>query len=130
MIKRGTATEILVGLVPIALLLGLWHGLAAGGFAPPALLPSPGAVMLRLVDQLRNPVFLEHAAITALRLFTGFALAVVIGIGLGVAATGNRVVAAMLRPLIRVLAPVPKVALYPALILVLGFDHSSKVALV
>jgi NitT/TauT family transport system permease protein len=29
-----------------------------------------------------------------------------------------------------VLAPVPKVALYPALILTLGFDHASKIALV
>ena len=30
----------------------------------------------------------------------------------------------------RVLAPVPKIALYPALMLTLGFDHSSKIALV
>ncbi|MFN3351439.1 ABC transporter permease, partial [Pseudorhodoplanes sp.] len=35
-----------------------------------------------------------------------------------------------LRPLVRVLAPVPKIALYPAFILTLGFDHSSKIALV
>ncbi len=37
---------------------------------------------------------------------------------------------ALLRPVIRVLAPVPKIALYPAFILTLGFDHSSKIALV
>jgi NitT/TauT family transport system permease protein len=31
---------------------------------------------------------------------------------------------------VRVLAPLPKVALYPAMVLILGFDHSSKIALV
>ena len=32
--------------------------------------------------------------------------------------------------MVRVLAPVPKVALYPALLLLLGFDHASKITLV
>ncbi len=36
----------------------------------------------------------------------------------------------MVRPIVRVLAPVPKVALYPALLLLLGFDHASKITLV
>ncbi|WP_133467959.1 ABC transporter permease, partial [Lactobacillus crispatus] len=39
-------------------------------------------------------------------------------------------VGAVVRPIVRVLAPVPKVALYPALLLLLGFDHASKIALV
>jgi NitT/TauT family transport system permease protein len=33
-------------------------------------------------------------------------------------------------PLVRVLAPLPKVALYPAMILILGFDDASKITLV
>ena len=53
-----------------------------------------------------------------------------LGVALGVAATGSRTVEALVKPLVRVLAPVPKVALYPAFILVLGFDHASKIALV
>ena len=60
----------------------------------------------------------------------GFSIAVVVGVALGVAATGSRLVEALVRPLVRVLAPVPKVALYPAMMLILGFDHSSKIALV
>jgi NitT/TauT family transport system permease protein len=39
-------------------------------------------------------------------------------------------VGSLLRPVIRVLAPVPKIALYPAFMLTLGFDHASKIALV
>src|SRR5215203_5929567 len=122
--------ELLIGLLPIVLILVLWQTLTMGGFAPPSLLPPPVSVFSRLFEQLGNPTFLTHAAITLFRLFAGFGIAVAIGVSLGLAAAGNNVVAALLRPLIRVLAPVPKVALYPALILTLGFDHASKVALV
>ena len=127
---RQRAAELTIGLLPIAFILALWHGLAASGVAPPSLLPLPAAVFTRLVQQLGNPQFLDHAATTLFRLFAGFSIAVALGVGLGVAATGSRTVEALLKPLVRVLAPVPKIALYPALVLILGFDHASKIALV
>lgn len=122
--------EIGLGILPIALLIGIWHGVAVSGIAPPVLLPAPMAVFARLFQQIGNPQFLEHAGVTLFRLFAGYSIAVVAGIVLGVAATGSRTVGALVRPLVRVLAPLPKVALYPAMVLILGFDHSSKIALV
>jgi NitT/TauT family transport system permease protein len=124
------ASEVLIGALPIAMVLALWQGLAASGMAPPSLLPAPMAVFTRLAEQLGNPTFLEHAATTLFRLFAGFAIAVVVGVVVGVAATGNRTIEALVKPVVRVLAPVPKIALYPALILILGFEHASKIALV
>src|SRR4029077_15527173 len=105
-------------------------GIATAGWAPEALLPLPSAVFARLFEQLHNPVFLQHAATTLFRLFAGFGIAVVVGVMLGVAAAGSRRLEALLRPLLRLLAPVPKIALYPALVLILGFEHASKIALV
>jgi ABC-type nitrate/sulfonate/bicarbonate transport system permease component len=122
--------EILLGILPIALLLALWQGLTSAGMAPPSLLPPPVAVFARLAQQLADPVFLGHAATTLFRLFAGFAIAVVVGVTVGVAATGSRTIEMLVRPVVRVLAPVPKIALYPAFILILGFEHASKVALV
>jgi ABC-type nitrate/sulfonate/bicarbonate transport system permease component len=49
---------------------------------------------------------------------------------LGVAATGSKTFESLIKPLVRVLAPLPKVALYPAMVLILGFDDASKIALV
>jgi ABC-type nitrate/sulfonate/bicarbonate transport system permease component len=129
MTARRTS-ELLFGALPIALVLALWQGLAATGMAPPSLLPAPMAVFARLADQLGNPTFLEHAATTLFRLFAGFAIAVVIGVVMGVAATGNRTIETLVKAVVRVLAPVPKIALYPAFILILGFEHASKIALV
>jgi ABC-type nitrate/sulfonate/bicarbonate transport system permease component len=122
--------DALIGLIPLVLIVGLWQVLASTGAAPPSLLPAPGAVFSRLVDQLGSTSYLGHAATTLYRLFAGFGIAAVIGVALGLAAMGQRTVQAAVMPLVRVLAPVPKIALYPAFILTLGFEDASKIALV
>ncbi len=122
--------ELLAGALPLALLLALWQGLAAFGAAPAALLPPPWAVFSRLAERVGDPAYLHHVATTLERLFGGFLIAAALGIPAGVAAGASRTVGLLFTPLVRVLAPVPKIALYPALILVLGFEHASKIALV
>jgi ABC-type nitrate/sulfonate/bicarbonate transport system permease component len=117
-------------MLPIALLMALWQGLVASGAAPAALLPPPLAVFRRLAAQSVDAVFLHHVATTLFRLFSGFLIAVAIGVVVGALAGQSRAVEALITPLVRVLAPVPKIALYPAFILVLGFEHASKIALV
>jgi NitT/TauT family transport system permease protein len=124
------AREAAWGLLPILMLIGFWQLLVSTGRAPPSLLPPPLAVFSRLAEQLVSSNFLDQAGDTLLRLFVGFSIAVVVGVGLGLAAAVNRTVDALVRPVVRVLAPVPKVALYPALLLLVGFGHASKIALV
>ena len=124
------ASELAIGILPVALVIALWHGIALSGIAPAVLLPPPGAVFTRLIEQAGNPQFLEHVGITLFRLFAGFSIALAVGVTLGVAATGSKFVEGLVKPLVRVLAPLPKVALYPAMILILGFDDASKIALV
>jgi ABC-type nitrate/sulfonate/bicarbonate transport system permease component len=119
-----------VGALPLLAVLALWYAVCALKLAPASLLPTPDAVFWRLVTLLTDRNFLNHAGITLFRLFLGFGIAVILGVGIGILAAGSRPVAVLLQPVIRVLAPVPKIALYPAFVLTLGFDHSSKVALV
>lgn len=127
---RRHSIDLAIGIVPIAMLFALWFVLATFGSVPPALLPAPQTVFLRLLQLLGDAQFREHCAVTLFRLFTGFAIAALLGVSLGIAAAGSRAVAVLMTPLVRVLAPVPKIALYPAFVLTLGFDHSSKIALV
>ncbi len=127
---RALSTDVLLGLVPIALLVAVWQAVVTFGYAPPSLLPPPALVFARLARQLVSSGFLHEIGATLLRLFAGFSIAVVLGVGIGLAAAVSPVVDAVVRPVVRVLAPVPKVALYPALLLLLGFDHASKITLV
>jgi NitT/TauT family transport system permease protein len=127
---RAISADVALGLVPIALVIALWQALVSLGYAPVTLLPPPGQVALRLLHQLAGAPFWHEIAVTLFRLFAGFLIAVILGVGIGLAAAVSPAVNAVVKPVVRVLAPVPKVALYPALLLILGFDHASKVTLV
>lgn len=122
--------DVLLGVVPIALVIALWQSLVSFGFAPAVLLPPPGLVFARLLQQLTTSTFHHEIAATLIRLFGGFSIAVLLGVGIGIAAAVNPAFNAVVRPIVRVLAPLPKVALYPALLLLVGFGHESKILLV
>ena len=127
---RRNVVSLIAGALPILTVIALWYAVAALQLAPASLLPSPTTVFTRLVALAGDRNFLTQAGITLFRLFVGFGIAVVLGVSIGILAVGSRTVAALMQPVVRVLAPVPKIALYPAFVLVLGFDHSSKIALV
>jgi ABC-type nitrate/sulfonate/bicarbonate transport system permease component len=127
---RAVTTDVLLGMVPIALLIAIWQAVGSLGYAPATLLPPPGMVFARLAQQLLTSTFQQEIAATLFRLFAGFLIAVVVGVTIGLFAATNPAINAVVRPIVRVLAPLPKVALYPALLLLLGFGHESKITLV
>ena len=130
MTGRGITKELLLGVIPIELLAAIWQGTVSFGLAPPTLLPPPGLVFMRMAEQLVTASFDQDILATLFRLFAGFLIAVVLGIAIGLAAAVSPSINAAVRPVVRVLAPLPKVALYPALLLLLGFGHGSKITLV
>ncbi len=130
MTARTVTTDVLFGLIPIVLLIAVWQALVSFGYAPATLLPPPGQVFERLLQQLASGTFQAEIIATLFRLFAGFLIAVFLGVGVGLAAAASPVINSFVRPVVRVLAPLPKVALYPALLLLLGFDHESKITLV
>jgi NitT/TauT family transport system permease protein len=127
---RVATTDLLLGSAPIALLILVWQALVSFGYAPATLLPPPGQVFARMVQQFLNATFRQDIEATLFRLFAGFTIAVILGVSIGLAAAASPLINATVRPIVRVLAPLPKVALYPALLLLLGFGHESKIVLV
>ncbi|MBV1851337.1 ABC transporter permease [Catellatospora tritici] len=80
-------------------------------------LPTPVEVWQELVRQLSQPVYYQDVAQSLVRILTGFGLAAVFGIGLGVAIGRSRLLADVLQPLFEVVRPIPAIALVPVAIL-------------
>src|SRR5204863_8099540 len=57
---RALTTDVLLGIVPIALAIALWQAISSFGYAPVTLLPPPGLVFQRLAQQLLTGSF-QHA---------------------------------------------------------------------
>jgi NitT/TauT family transport system permease protein len=114
-----------VGQVVVLLaLLGAWW--AAAAVYPPVLVPGPAATVQAFFDG--RATLWENTPITIAEIVLGFLVGSLLGIGLGIAIAQSRWAEVILTPYLVVSQAVPKVALAPILIIVLGYGLASKVA--
>ncbi|WP_285790015.1 ABC transporter permease [Micromonospora sp. NBRC 101691] len=93
-------------------------------------LPPPEAVFRSFVEQITDPfVWQQHIWTTFYEVMMGLALAIVLGVGLGLMIGKSPLFDRITRPFIVGTQVVPKVALVPLFILWLGFGPSSKVVI-
>ena len=117
--------EIVLPLATIALLIALWE-LACRLFAIPAyLVPTPSAIW-REVVALPGPI-LEHTLATAYTVLLGFGVSVVISLPLAVVLTSLPLVAKAIYPLLVLTQSIPKVALAPILVVILGSNELPRI---
>jgi NitT/TauT family transport system permease protein len=116
----------LATLLVFAALIAAWQllYLIAGDVA----LASPVATVRRMVAMLQTRSFWENAGETGYAFFCALALAVAGGVGLGVALGLRRLAAAVAEPILITLYSIPKVTLYPLVLLTFGLGISAKVA--
>ena len=115
---------------PIVLLLTAYESLGRLGLVSPRLMPSLLTIGEQLWKYTANGVLIEHAAISLWRAMLGFVLAIVVGLAIGIAMARSQLFEALLEPIFTFGYPIPKIALYPAFILIFGLGTESKVALV
>ena len=90
-------------------------------------LPTPGGVADRAWSE--RDALLDQVSVTFGRVAAAYALACVAGVALGTLIGRVDVVRRALRPVVSFLFPTPKVALYPAMLIVLGLGAASKIGL-
>lgn len=115
-----------VSLAFAAALLGAWQLLAATGRLPDYVL-GPAAVAGAVWDFTADGTLAGPAGASLRRLLAGFAAGVGAGVALGLVAGSRPAVAAVAEPVVAVTAPVPKIALFPAVALWLGFTDRAVV---
>jgi NitT/TauT family transport system permease protein len=80
-------------------------------------IPAPSEVLTELSRALTSGIFYTHLLASLRRILTGFALATVTGVVVGVAVARSKVAADLLRPVLEVVRPVPAIAWVPLAIL-------------
>src|SRR3989441_12561867 len=121
----------LLGLGAIALCLVLWWAFTAGStpesrMISPVVLPSPGEVLRSLPSLWTERALLESVAATLRRVLSGFALAIAVGVPLGILAGSYRAFDAALAPIALFGRNIPIAALIPLTILWFGLEETQK----
>lgn len=114
---------------PIILLL-LWEAASRFGVIDARFFPAPTSIVATFVELLLDGVLIEHAAMTLSRIAVGFALGAIPGIILGVLLGTIQQVRLLLEPIFTSLLPIPKVAIFPLLLLIFGLGETSKYIIV
>ena len=125
--RRSYGLLALVGLVVPLLGWALVSGFAG---VNPVFLPAPGKVLARVVTWAMEDDLLGDAAISTLRVVTGWALSALIALPLGLFIGSWRAVQAMLEPLTDFIRYLPAVAFIPLVMLWVGIDEGAKVAII
>lgn len=122
--RRDTRTLDTVLL--IAGLLALWQAgsLILGREA----LPSPVATVSKLVAIMGDEDFPRHARETARAFFTALVISLVAGLVIGLALGAHRLAGEVTEPILAALYSIPKITLYPVILLLFGLGISAKIA--
>jgi NitT/TauT family transport system permease protein len=113
-------------LVPV-LLLAAWEAAARLGLVAARYFPPPTAIATTLVDLLAGGLLWKEALITLGRLGAAFVLAAVPAVPLGLAMGLWRPVRSAVEPYIALGYPLPKIALLPLLLILLGVGEPAFV---
>lgn len=123
MLKRRIAHFI----AAIAILVVLWEALSDILCIP--FIPSPLSIWLNLCSNFAQQISV-HAAWSLFRIIAGVMISVIIGLPVGLCAGYYKKFGSIIKPIIYLTYPVPKIALLPVVMLIFGLDESSKIVII
>lgn len=131
--RRRWRVEPLLTALTIAAAFLAWYLVAEWRMLPELFVPHPESVWLAfvetLVDGYRGTTLAAHLADSLYRVLVGFGLAVVTAVPLGLAIGYSTKVQAVFDPIIEFYRPLPPLAYYTLLVIWLGIENPSKIAL-
>jgi NitT/TauT family transport system permease protein len=114
------------GAVLALLMLALWQ--AIGSFTHGVAVAPPWQTLAYAFDLVRTPMFWDHAAATLYAFALAYGLSALIGLALGLIFGVARFAGEVFEPILAGFYTIPKVTLYPVVLLMFGLGLSAKVA--
>ncbi|MEV8516987.1 ABC transporter permease [Dactylosporangium sp. NPDC051484] len=123
--RRRRLIEIALGLAAPVVLFVLWQVAATSGAVNPLFFPPPTKVWSAALALIESGELFHHLWVSLTRVLIGCAMGVVSGVAAGIALGASRWVRATLEPLLSALYTVPKLAIFPLLLLIFGLTDTA-----
>jgi ABC-type nitrate/sulfonate/bicarbonate transport system permease component len=111
-------------------LLTIWELVARAGWVPAWFLPVPTQVGETLWAMIVSGELVRHVGISLVRALSGYTIATLVGIGLGLLIAWSKLVEDFFDPLIELIRPLSTFALIPIFFLWFGIGDTSKVMII
>jgi NitT/TauT family transport system permease protein len=124
------AVYLAASALTVVVALGGWAVLTYGGLVRADFLPAPHRVVQTAVELVSDGTLWIHVRASCFVIFTGFALASILAIPLGILMGSFALVEALLEPIIDFVRYLPVSAMIPLLILWVGIDYEARIAVI
>lgn len=129
-VEQGSAWLRRIGPYTPLMLLVIWELASRGGLLDVRFFPAPSQIVGTFVEMLMDGELIHHSLMTLSRIAVGFVSGAVPGVLLGILLGTVRNVRLLLEPIFTSLLPIPKVAIFPLLLLIFGLGETSKYVIV
>lgn len=124
---RGFGQEVLLPVAVLLGLVGIWEASVRFFAIPVYLLPAPSAIWIE--SAAMSDVILGHTLATLHTVLIGFLVSIVISVPLAVVLTSSKGIATAIYPVLVITQAIPKVALAPLLVIILGANELPRVVI-
>ena len=108
----------------------VWEVVGRMNWVDPFFLPTPSRIMKVMLEMTLSGELFRHTGISLFRALSGYVIACVLGIGLGLAICWSRLIEDFFDPLVELLRPISTLGLIPLVIMWLGIGNSSKIVVI
>ena len=123
LLKRRIPTAL-----AIAVVLAVWELWVRSGAVSEALIAAPSSIGIAIAETW--PTLWPATAVTAIEGFSGFAIAVVCGVLIGMAFHCSKILHSAFFPLLSAAQTMPLISIAPIFLIWFGFEMSGKIAIV
>jgi NitT/TauT family transport system permease protein len=124
-----TLNRKLFWLVPVGVLL-VWEIASRTGIIPTLFFPPPSSILAAFVNLIASGRLAVHLGTTLLRLGLGLVIGAIPGIAIGLAMGWSPDLYALLDPFVSALHPIPKIAIFPLIMIIFGLGDGSKIVII
>ncbi|NSW52390.1 MAG: ABC transporter permease [Anaerolineae bacterium] len=117
-------------LVFAVVLLLVWEAASATGFISRLFFPPPSAIVQTLITMTLDGRLPTHTAATVIRISLGVMMGIVPGTIFGILMGWSRRLREIFDPIIAATHPIPKIAIFPLVLIIFGIGELSKVVVV
>jgi NitT/TauT family transport system permease protein len=128
--KPPDAQWVYKWLLPCTILVGIlivWEVAGRIGLLNPLFFPVPSLIFKEFYLMVKDGEIQVNLSITLLRIFAGFLIGAISGLVIGLWMGTSEKVRILLDPVISATYPIPKLAIFPLLMVIFGIGELSKI---
>jgi ABC-type nitrate/sulfonate/bicarbonate transport system permease component len=126
-IRSGWVGKIILPVLGILIVFTAWELLSRANLISRIFLPAPTRILSFLVESLLNGELAAAFSATIGRIIVGFLLGAIPGLLLGWAMGWSGRLRRLMDPIIAATHPIPKIAIFPLIMIMFGIGEASKV---